>query len=41
MKNSDMISMSRMSNTGNPFIIHDFYDTLEKVSYQYSVLQSV
>ena len=40
MKEADMISSSRMSNTGNPFIIYNFYDTLEKVSCQYSVLKS-
>ena len=37
MKKAEMISSSRMSNTENPFIIYDFYDTLEKVSCQYSV----
>jgi len=33
LKKAEMISTARMSNTSNPFIIFDFYDTLEKVSY--------
>ena len=31
LKKANMISAARKSATGNPFIIHDFYDQLEKV----------
>ena len=30
MKKAEMISTARMVNTSNPFIIYDFYDTLER-----------
>ena len=32
MKKAEMISTARMANTSNPFIIYDFYDTLERAS---------
>ena len=31
MKKAEMISSSRISNTSNPFIIYDIYDTVAKV----------
>ena len=31
LKKAEMIRSSRIANTSNPFIIYDFYNTLEKV----------
>ena len=33
LKKAEMISSCRFSNTSNPFIIYDFYGTLEKVCF--------
>ena len=32
VKKAEMISTARMTNTSNPFIIYDFYNTLERAS---------
>ena len=32
LKKAQMIRSSRMANTSNPFIIYDFYNSLEKVN---------
>lgn len=31
LKKAEMIRSSRIANTSNPFIIYDFYNTLERV----------
>ena len=38
LKKAEMISSARISNTSNPFIIYDFFDQLEKVTYFLSFL---
>ena len=31
MKKANMISIARKSATGNPFVVYDFYEKLEKI----------
>ena len=31
MKKANMISITRKSATGNPFVVYDFYEKLEKI----------
>ena len=33
LKKAELISSCQFSNTSNPFIVYDFYDTLEKVCF--------
>ena len=40
LKKAEMISTARMVNTSNPFIIYDFYDTLEWASTSLSLSEA-